>query len=123
MRVSPHEQFEREGDHLLIAVSLAYSQAALGAELSIPTLDGTSTLRIPAGTQHGEIFRIPGKGLPNVRTQNRGDLAVITQLVVPRELTESQKRLLEEFAKTEEVDVTASNPSLWEKLKDAVSGS
>lgn len=122
VRVSPHEQFEREGDHLLIAVPLAYSQAALGAELSIPTLDGTYTLRIPAGTQHGAIFRIPGKGLPNVRTQNRGDLAVITQIVVPRKLTDAQARLLEEFAKTEKVDVRVSNSSLWDKLKDAVSG-
>jgi molecular chaperone DnaJ len=118
VRVRQHKRFEREGDHLLMAVPIAFSQAALGAEIEVPTLDGTATLKIPAGTQHGALMRVEGQGLPDLRSGRRGDLVVIIQLVVPRKLSDGQKRLLRDFAKTEKLEVDASNPSLWERIRD-----
>jgi molecular chaperone DnaJ len=122
VRVQAHDQFERDGDHLLTAVPVAFTQAALGAEIEIPTLDGPATLRVPAGTQHGALFRIQDKGLPGLRSANRGDLVAIVQLVVPRKLTDAQKKLLGDYALTESVDVSDSNSTLWKKIKGAVSG-
>jgi molecular chaperone DnaJ len=118
VRVREHKRFEREGDHLLVAIPIAFSQVALGAQIEIPTLEGTTTLKIPAGTQHGALMKIEGQGLPNLRCSRRGDLVVIVHLVVPRKLSEAQKQILHDYAKTEKLDVDASNPSLWEKIKD-----
>lgn len=123
VRVRRHDRFERDGDHLLVAVPVAFTQAALGAQIEIPTVEGETSLTVPAGTQHGALFRITGEGLPNVRSGRRGDLVVIIQLVVPRKLTESQKALLRDYARTEKLEVGAANPSLWDKIKDAVTGS
>jgi molecular chaperone DnaJ len=122
VRVQEHEHFEREGDHLLVAVPVAFTQAALGAEIEVPTLNGAAQLEVPAGTQHGAIFRIRGRGLPNLRSGRRGDLVVIAQLVVPRKLTAEQKKLLHEYARTEKLDVAPSNPTLWEKIRGTIFG-
>jgi molecular chaperone DnaJ len=122
VRVRAHDHFERDADHLLTAVPVAFTQAALGAEIEIPTLDGSTTLCVPAGTQHGALFRIPDKGLPGLRSAKRGDLVAIVQLIVPRKLTDAQKKLLGDYALTESVDVSDSNSTLWKKIKGAVSG-
>ncbi len=116
VRVGAHDRFERDGDNLLVAVPLAYSQAALGAEIEVPTLEGSTTLQIPAGTQHGALFRVQGHGLPDLRSGRRGDVVVIMQLVVPRKLSETQRKLLMDYAQTEQLDVAAASPSLWEKI-------
>lgn len=123
VRIEPHDQFERDGDNLIVAVPVAFSQAALGATIAAPTLTGHTEIDIAPGTQHGAIFRIAGEGLPNLRSGRRGDLVVIVQLIVPRKLTDSQRELLAEYAKTEEVDVAASHPSsLWERIKQGLRG-
>jgi molecular chaperone DnaJ len=123
VRVAPHDRFERDGDHLLLAVPIAFTQLALGAEVEVPTLDGRTVVKIPAGTQHGATFRAPETGLPNLRTGKRGDLIAIVQLVVPRRLSEKQRDLLSEYATTEHVEVSTRDGSWWDKFKDAVSGS
>ena len=122
VRVADHKQFEREGDDLLIAVPLAFTQAALGAELDIPTLQGTTVLALPAGTQHGALFRVQKEGLPNLRNGERGDLVVIVQLIVPRKLNDAQRKMLREYAHTEDLDLGGDGSSLWDKIKDAVKG-
>ena len=123
VRVRQHDRFERDGDHLLLAIPVAFSQLALGAEIEIDTLDGKAVVSIPPGTQHGAMFRIDERGLPDLRTGRRGDLVVIAQLIVPRKLNEDQKRLLQEYAQTEDLEIDADGrPSLWAKLKDAVTG-
>ena len=122
-RVREHHHFERDGDHLLLAVPIAFTQLALGAKINVPTLDGEAELTVPAGTQHGSLFRVEGHGLPNLRTHKRGDLVVIVQLVVPKKLNDSQKKLLEEYAQTEDLQIgNGSNSSFWGKIKDAVTG-
>jgi len=122
VRVKDHEQFERDGDDLLTVQPVAFAQAALGADVEVPTLTGASMLTIPQGTQHGALFRIAGHGLPNLRGGKRGDLVVIAQLVVPRRLNEQQRTLLKQYAQTEQLDVKAQNPSFWDKIKGAVTG-
>jgi molecular chaperone DnaJ len=121
VRVQEHKRFQREGNHLVFPLSVAFTQAALGARIEVPTLHASTTLDLPAGTQHGDLFRIDGHGLPDLRSGKRGDLVAVVQLVVPRKLNDAQKRLLAEYSKTEKLDVRPdSNQSLWGRLKDKV---
>ncbi|MEM7227839.1 MAG: molecular chaperone DnaJ [Planctomycetota bacterium] len=122
VRVKAHERFERDADDVLIAIPMSYAQMALGAELLVPTVDSDAELTVPAGTQHASVFRIPGKGFPNLRSGKRGDLVVIAQLIVPRKLSEKQRRLLSDYAETEDLDVGGQGGGFWGKLKDAVTG-
>lgn len=123
VRIRDHDQFERDGDHLLIALPVVFTQLALGAKVQVPTIDGNSAvLTVPTGTQHGAIFRIDGQGLPNLRSEKRGDLVVIVQLVVPKKLNEKQRAILSQYAESEELDVLKKPPSFWDKFKDAIKG-
>jgi molecular chaperone DnaJ len=123
VRVQDHPQFERDGDDLIYAAPIAFTQMALGAVVQVPTLEGVGEISLPPGTQHGESFRINGAGLPGLRSGRRGDLVVIAQLVVPRKLNDSQKKLLAEYARTESVEVgNGQTPSAWQRIKRAVKG-
>ena len=122
VRVQPHDLFERDGDQLIWVQPLAFAQAALGAMVEIKTLDDVMELEIPAGTQHGEVFKVPGAGLPNLRSRTRGDMVVIVQLVVPTKLDEEQRKLLEQYAEMEEIPVSEPGQSFWSKLRDKVIG-
>tara|TARA_B100000959_G_scaffold169134_1_gene177161 strand:+ start:1638 stop:2792 length:1155 start_codon:yes stop_codon:yes gene_type:complete len=122
VRVSEDSRFERDGDHIIHIVSVAFTQLALGATIEVESIDASHELEIPAGTQTNEIFRIEGAGLPDLRTSRRGDLMIIVRLGVPKKLSEEQRELLEEYAKTEDVPVHEAESSFWEKLKGAVTG-
>ncbi len=100
LSVQPHKLFQREGDDIAYTLPLNIIQAALGAEVQVPTLDGDLTLKIPSGTQSGEAFRIKGKGVPRFRGRGRGDQIVQVYVVTPQSLDERQKRLLQELAET-----------------------
>ncbi len=100
LRVRPHPIFRRRGDDVILELSINVAQAALGDKVTIPTLDGDETVSIPAGTQTGRIFRLRGRGVPHLRHGGRGDLLIVTQVVVPTELTERQRQLFEELGKT-----------------------
>ncbi len=123
-RIKEHDCFERDGDHLIVVMPAAFTQLALGAEVEVPGLGAEEIheLSIKPGTQHGSLFRIAGGGVPNLRTGRRGDLVVVVKLIVPSKLDEHQKELLRSYAETEEIDVGASSPSLWNRIKDAVTG-
>jgi molecular chaperone DnaJ len=121
VRVRDHDRFEREGDNLITVQPIAFAQAALGATVRIKTLDGTHDLVIEAGTQHGDVYTVAGQGVPNLRTRKRGDLNILMQLVVPKKLTEAQRKLLAQYASTEKLDVNQEAPSLWKKVKDSLS--
>jgi len=120
VRVRPHKLFQREGDHLVLELPIGFSQAALGGELEIPTLEESQTLRIPRGTQHGAVLKLSGKGLPNLRTGQRGDLAVLTRIDVPKKLTDEQERILREYAETEDVTVSTQSGGIWKRIRDAL---
>jgi molecular chaperone DnaJ len=96
--VRPHPIFERDGYYVLCDVPITFAEAALGAEIQIPTLEGQVTYSIPEGTQHGTKFTIRGKGIPYVNSKNRGDLIFSVSIETPRGLTDSQKELLRKFA-------------------------
>ena len=123
VRVEEDSRFERDGDHLIQIVSVAFTQLALGSTIEVVSIDETHSLDIPAGTQTNEIFKIEGAGLPNVRTGRSGDLVVIVRLAVPAKLSDEQRVLLEEYAKTEDIPVHEAETSFWDKLKGAVTGS
>jgi molecular chaperone DnaJ len=105
VRVEPHPIFRREGDDLHLVVPIAIHEAALGARVDVPSLDGPARLRVPPGTQSGQRFRLRGRGMPSPRTAERGDLVVEVRLVLPRVMDERSKELLREFGKINAEDV------------------
>lgn len=117
INVDSHSVFEREGDDLLLDLPIGFGEAALGAKKDIPTLSEAVRLTIPEGTQSGKVFRIKGKGFPNVHGRGSGDLLVRVSLETPTHLTQKQKEILQEFAKTEGVDNHPRKKSFMEKIK------
>jgi molecular chaperone DnaJ len=118
LRIAQHELFDRDEDDLVLRLPLSFTQLALGANVQVPTLDGEQSLTIQPGTQHGHVFRMRGKGLPNLRTGRRGDLLVIAEIEIPTKLSDDQERLLREFADTEHNDIVLPHrEGFWEKIK------
>jgi molecular chaperone DnaJ len=105
VHIVPHELFMREGDNLLYVLMIGYPQAALGAEVSVPTLEGPITVRIHPGTQPGEVIRLKGKGMPRFRGYGKGDLLARVGISVPEKLTQQQRALLEQLAKEFNQDI------------------
>jgi len=97
--VEPHPLFERKGDNIYLKVPVTVTEAALGAKIEVPTLDGPSTIRIPPGTQSGQQLRLRGKGAPSLRGNVRGDMFVVVQVFVPRAADERTKEILRELAR------------------------
>ncbi len=122
VRVEEHDLFEREGDHLLLEMPISFTQAALGAEVDVPTLQEHTTLSIPKATQFGAMFKVPGQGLPNLRSGRRGDLVVIIKIETPKKLTSKQAELLREFAKTEDKHVNPESHGFFKKIADLLGG-
>jgi molecular chaperone DnaJ len=123
LSVTPHEQFQRVEDHIVLELPVNLAQAALGAELSIPTLDGEMELEVPAGTQSGEDFVIRGKGVPHLRGAGRGDMVVRVTVVVPETLTEQQRDLLEQLAGTMGTPTLPKHSKgFFERIRDAMAG-
>jgi len=106
VHVEPHRYFRRQDHNIILELGINVAQAALGDEVMVPTLDGEEKLAIPAGTQTGAIFRLRGKGVPYLRRNGRGDLLIVAQVVVPTELTEEQRELFQQLAKTLGREVT-----------------
>jgi len=112
IHIFPHDQFKRSGDDLLYSLMIGFPQAALGAETSIPTLDGNTNIKIRPGTQPGEILKLKGKGMPRLRGYGRGDLLVRVAIVVPEKLSQQQKVLLEQLAKEFDQNVQSRSRKL-----------
>jgi molecular chaperone DnaJ len=102
--VNPHPLFDREEDDVITEVPITFTQALLGAQLEVPTLEGRVRMRIPAGSQSGRVFRLKGKGFPSSNGRGRGDQRVRVVVEMPTYLTEEQKRLIEEFQSLEQPD-------------------
>ncbi len=112
IHVGPSEIFEREDNDLYLDVPVSFSQAALGDEIDIPTLEKEVSIKIPPGTQGGTRFRLKGKGVPHLDGYGRGDIYVTVNIVTPKKLTKEQKKLFEQLRKTDE------KKSLIEKIKE-----
>ena len=109
VHIKHNSQFIREGDDLWHIAIITYPQAALGAEISVPTLEGPTTIKIHPGTQVGETITLRGKGMPRFRGYGRGDLLVRIGISVPEKLTAQQRALLEQLAKEFGTDVQTKN--------------
>jgi molecular chaperone DnaJ len=121
LRVKPHALFKRQESDILLEYPVSIVQAALGAEVKVPTIDGTSMLTIPAGTQHGTVFRLRGKGAPVLRSTRRGDQLITVRVVVPDKLNDKQRELLEELAESLGLEaLNKDNRNLFEKILDSV---
>jgi len=98
-RVRPHPVLERKGDNLYVEVSITITEAALGARIEVPTIDGTTTMRIPPETSSGQVFRLRGKGVPHLKGGGQGDQFVTVKIVAPKNLDTRSQELLREFAR------------------------
>jgi molecular chaperone DnaJ len=118
IRVTPHSLFTRDGADVLCDVPVSFPEAALGAEIEVPTVGGKVTMRLPAGTQSGRVFRLRGKGLPVFGGAGKGDELVRVIVEVPEKLSERQRDLVAALAKELDVDVYPRRRTFLEKLKD-----
>jgi molecular chaperone DnaJ len=117
LHVKPHSLFQREGDDLLFDLPISFVQAALGAELEVPSLGGRVKLTIPSGTQTGHVFRVKGKGVRNVQGHGWGDLHVRVNVEVPGHLNTAQRAKLQEFASLCDEKVNPISKNFFEKAK------
>ena len=122
VKVRKHRLFQRDGSNLILQMPISYTQAALGSQLEIPTLQGKQELQIGAGTQSGEVFRLRGRGMPDPRGNGTGDLLVQTFIEVPKKLGADQEKLLRELAELERANVSPHRKSFFEKIKDYFAG-
>jgi molecular chaperone DnaJ len=126
--VREHEYFNRKDFDVIYDLKLNVAQAALGAKVTVPTIDGDVELTIPPGTQTGKVFRLRGKGIPRLRSDGsnsgRGDQLVYVQVVIPTKLTDRQRHLFEELAQTfgKDVPTNQQGRGFFERMKDFISG-
>jgi molecular chaperone DnaJ len=114
IHVKEHELFERQGANLYANVPVTFAQSALGAEITVNTLDDKEQLKIPAGTQTGTVFRMKGNGMPILGGRGRGDLFVSVTLMTPTSLTREQRKLLEQLSEIEDQE----DRGLMDKVRD-----
>jgi molecular chaperone DnaJ len=119
VHVKPDPRFVREGDDIFSTVDLTITEAALGAVVTVPTLDGEDELEFPEGTQPGEIRVLRGRGMPVLQGFGRGDQRVLVNVAVPRRLSDEQRRLLQEFASSTDDETYRVDEGFFEKLKSA----
>ena len=115
IQVEPHDFFQRDGTHVICQVEISFIQAALGDSVEVPTLDGEKTLKIPKGTQYGDVFRFSGQGIPSLRSGSRGDQVIQALIKTPTRLTKKQEQVLREFARLEKGKIS-------QKLKNILKG-
>ena len=118
VRVAGHPFFEREGNDLSCQIEVSLTQAALGARIEIPTLDGSEVLKIPAGIQSGDTLRLKGKGVQDIGGRKKGDLLVKVQVMTPENMTKEQKALLVQLAELRGEDIEAVDKSIAHRVKN-----
>jgi molecular chaperone DnaJ len=119
VRIRPHDRFVREGNDIFSQIDLTIVQAALGATLRVPTLDGDTELQFDPGTQPGDVRVLKGRGMPVLQGFGRGDHRVLVNVVVPRRITDEQRRALEEFERLSAAETYSPDKGLFDKLKSA----
>jgi len=123
LEIAEDARFERHGDDLVHDLALSFSQAALGADITVPTPDGESTLKVPAGTQTGSVFRLRAKGLPRLGESGRGDLHVRVHVWTPAKLTPEQERVFRALAPIEGAPPSEEGlKKFWKQLREALGG-
>lgn len=119
--VQPHQFFRRRENEIILNLDINLAQATLGAEVAVPTLDGEQTLKIPAATQPGKVFRLKGKGVPHLRRKDhRGDQLVVVNVEIPAKLTKEQRELFEKLAATLGTSVQPKEKGFLDWLNEAL---
>jgi molecular chaperone DnaJ len=118
LSVRSHDFFERQGQDLHCVIPISFPQAALGAEIEIPGIDGPVTLKIPEGTQSGRELRVRGRGVPYVNERGRGDLIVKVLVQIPKKLSRTERELIAKLAESLSADNKPTSPGLLDKMKD-----
>jgi molecular chaperone DnaJ len=120
--VQPHKFFKRREIDIILNLDINVAQAALGAEVEVPTLDGDEKFTIPSGTQPGKVFQIRNKGVPHLRRSGRGDQLVIVNVAVPTRLTKEQRELFEKLAESLGTTVKPQEKGFLDWLNEALGG-
>ncbi|HBI74024.1 MAG TPA: molecular chaperone DnaJ, partial [Lachnospiraceae bacterium] len=118
IHIRPHSVFKREGYDVVCDVPISFAQAALGAEIDIPTLDGLLKYNIPEGTQTGTVFKLKGKGIKHLRSGIRGDEYIRVNVEVPVKMPQKQKELLRQFAEASGDEGLEQKKGFFKKMKD-----
>ena len=118
IHIKPHPVFKREGYDVVLDIPLSFTQLALGAEIDVPTLYGIEKFTIPEGTQSGTVFKLKGKGIKHLRSNNRGDQYFRVMVVIPKKLTPKQKELLQQFAEISGEEGLDEKKTFFEKVKN-----
>lgn len=118
IQVKEHPLFKRQDHTVICDIPISFPQAALGTEIEVPTLEGKIKLKVPAGTQSGNVFRLRGKGIVSLNTGGRGDQLVRVIVEIPRQLNTRQREILEEFARLDGEDVNPMSKGFFEKVKE-----
>jgi len=116
LAVKPHQLFKRSGQDLHLEIPISFNQAALGDQITVPSMEGKLSYKVPAGTQPGTVFRLKGKGLQNPRGSSKGDLYVKVILEVPTKLNAKQKSAIDEMSKV----ITADSYHKKNKFADTI---
>ncbi len=119
IREKEHPHFTRHGDDILYDLYISFPQAALGAEVEVPTLDGKAKITVPAGTQNGKILRMKGKGIPQLNSYRTGDQLIKVHVWIPTKLGSKEKRLLEELAQFDSLKPNREDKSFFDRMKEA----
>ena len=118
LSIRSHDFFQRDGQDLRCVIPVSFPQAALGAEIEIPGIDGAVSLKVPEGTQSGREIRVRGRGVPHLNDKGKGDLIVKVLVQIPRKLSRAQRDLVNKLAESLTVDNKPTSPGLLDKMKD-----
>jgi molecular chaperone DnaJ len=118
IHVREHPLFKRQDTTVICDIPISFPHAALGTEIEVPTLEGKIKLKIPAGTQSGNVFRLRGKGIQDLQSSGRGDQLVRVLVETPKKLSARQRELLEEFARLDGADMHPMSKGFFEKVKE-----
>ncbi|MEM9942218.1 MAG: molecular chaperone DnaJ [Planctomycetota bacterium] len=116
--VKRHDLFHRDGKNLILQMPISYTQAALGAEIEVPTLIGPDKVTVKRGTQSGEIFKLSGRGMPDPQGGRQGDLLVQTYIETPKKISAEQEELLRKLAELEKIEVLPERKNFLQRLTD-----
>jgi molecular chaperone DnaJ len=122
IQVKPHKFFRRREFDIMLDLNINIAQAALGADVEVPTVDGPTTLKIPSGTQPGQVLHMKGKGVPRLRSNGRGDQLVIINVEIPKRMNNEQRQLFEKLAKSMGSEVRPQERGILEWLKETLGG-
>lgn len=122
VHVRPHRYFERRGDDIVLDLAINVAQAALGAEIDVPTVDGDEPLTIPPGTQSGRVLRLRNKGVPHLKRDGRGDQLVIITVETPKNLTEEQEEIFRDLADSLGTEVRIQELGFLDRVKEMLGG-